>query len=83
MFKRFWVRIPVPITRWISCKNCIACLKRPKLNEKEAGDGPLKISSPSESRSGEAALAGVVDGGVVKVRGHGRVRHLCSNASQR
>ena len=25
----------------ICCKNCIACLKRPKINEKEAGDGPL------------------------------------------
>ena len=22
---------------WICCKNCIACLKRPKRNEKEAG----------------------------------------------
>ena len=25
----------------ICCKNCIVCLKRPKLNEKEAGVGPF------------------------------------------
>ena len=25
----------------ICCKNCIVCLKRPKINEKEAGDGPF------------------------------------------
>ena len=24
------------------CKNCNVCLKRPKINEKEAGVGPLK-----------------------------------------
>ena len=27
---------------FICCKNCNVCLKRPKINEKEAGDGPLK-----------------------------------------
>ena len=27
---------------YICCKNWIACLKRPKINEKEAGVGPLK-----------------------------------------
>ena len=27
----------------ICCKNCIVCLKRPKLNEKEAGVGPFFI----------------------------------------
>ena len=26
----------------IDCKNCIVCLKNPKVNEKETGDGPLK-----------------------------------------
>ena len=26
----------------ICCKNCIVCLKRPKMNEKEAGVGPFK-----------------------------------------
>ena len=26
----------------ICCKNCIACLKRQKINEKEAGVGPFK-----------------------------------------
>ena len=25
----------------ICCKNCIACLKRPKINKKEAGFGPF------------------------------------------
>ena len=28
----------------LCCINCIVCLKRPKINEKEAGVGPLKIS---------------------------------------
>ena len=26
---------------YICCKNCNVCLKRPKINEKEAGIGPL------------------------------------------
>ena len=47
MFKRSWVQIPVPNTGWtfftlVCCKNCNVCLKRPKINEKEAGDGQLK-----------------------------------------
>ena len=50
MFWRSWVQISAPYTRWsfrhfltlICCKNCIVCLKRPKINEKEAGVGPLK-----------------------------------------
>ena len=25
----------------ICCKNCIVCLKRPKINKKEAGVGPI------------------------------------------
>ena len=28
----------------ICCKNCIACLKRPKINKKEAGVGPFQIT---------------------------------------
>ena len=43
-FWRPWVRIPAPYTGWIwhfftfiCCKNWIVCLKRPKINEKEAG----------------------------------------------
>ena len=28
----------------ICCKNCIVCLKRPKINEKEARVGPFKNS---------------------------------------
>ena len=47
-FWRSWVRILVPCTGWtwrfftlICCKNCIVCLKRPKINEKEAGVGPF------------------------------------------
>ena len=44
MFKRSWVRIAVPYTGWtfftlICCTICIVCLKRPKLNEKEAWIG--------------------------------------------
>ena len=50
MFQRSWVQIPAPYTGWtfftfICCKNCIVCLKRPKINEKEAGVGPLKKES--------------------------------------
>ena len=44
MFWRSWVQIPAPYTGWTlhfftltCCKNCIACLKRLKINEKEAG----------------------------------------------
>ena len=45
-FQRSWVRIPAPDTGWtfftlICCKNCIVCLKRPKINKKEAGVGPI------------------------------------------
>ena len=48
MFQRSWVRILVPYTgcTWhfftlIGCKNCIVCLKRPKINEKETGIAPF------------------------------------------
>ena len=27
----------------ICCKNCNACLKRPKINKKEAGNGPFGV----------------------------------------
>ena len=47
-FQRSWVRILAPDTgcTWhiftlICCKNCIVCLKRPEINEKEAGVGPV------------------------------------------
>ena len=46
-FQRSWVRIPAPYIGWtfftyICCKNCgYVCLKRPKINEKEAGVGPF------------------------------------------
>ena len=46
MFWRLWVQIPAPYTgwkwhfaHWFVVKNCIVCLKRPKINEKEAGVG--------------------------------------------
>ena len=49
MFRRSWVWILVPYIGWnwhfftlICCKNCIVCLKRPKINVKEAGVGPFK-----------------------------------------
>ena len=46
MFRRSWVRIPAPYTGWTfftynCCKNCNVCLKRPKINEREAGVGPF------------------------------------------
>ena len=42
MFERLWVRIQAMYTTWtfftlICCKNCIVCLKRLKINKKEAG----------------------------------------------
>ena len=49
IYQRLWVRFPAPYTGWtwhfftlICCKNCNdVCLKRPKINEKEAGVGPF------------------------------------------
>ena len=49
MFERLWVRIMAPYTGWalrhcftfICCKNCNVCLKRPKINENEAGVGQI------------------------------------------
>ena len=32
---------------FICCKNCIVCLKRPKINEKEAGVGPFFTNKES------------------------------------
>ena len=32
---------------YICCKNCNVCLKRPKINEKEAGVGPFLILLPA------------------------------------
>ena len=40
----------------ICCKNCIVCLKRPKMNEKEAGVGPFLKRVPKELWSTFAAL---------------------------
>ena len=34
----------------ICCKNCIVSLKRPKINEKEAGVGPFKKKPPKVLR---------------------------------
>ena len=49
MFERLWVRIMAPYTGWtlrhcftfICCKNWNVCLKRPKINENEAGVGQI------------------------------------------
>ena len=46
-FQRLWVRILAQYTGWTfftyyCCTNCNFCLKRPKINEKEAGLGPFK-----------------------------------------
>ena len=32
------------------CKNCIVCLKRPKINEKDAGVGPFFYKNPSTAK---------------------------------
>ena len=51
MFQRLWIRIPAPYTgrtffhKPICCKICNVCLKKTKINEKEAGVGTfLRIS---------------------------------------
>ena len=46
MFERSWVQISAPNTWWtffllMCCKNCVVCLKRPKINKNEAGVGPF------------------------------------------
>ena len=48
-----WVQIPTPYTGWtfftlISCKNCIVCLKRPKINVKDAGVGSFFLKKEVE-----------------------------------
>ena len=57
MFDRSWVWIPGPYTRWtwqfftlICCKICIVCLKRLKINQKEAEVGPFKKLCPKRSQ---------------------------------
>ena len=44
VFKRSWVRIPVLYTGWtfFHIKLYLCLVKSPKINEKEAGDGPFK-----------------------------------------
>ena len=43
MFKRLCVQIPAPDTGWtFFTLNCNFCLKRPNINEKEAGNGRFK-----------------------------------------
>ena len=47
MLKRSWVRIPAPYTGWTfftfnCCENCNVLFEKTKINEKEAGYGPLK-----------------------------------------
>ena len=49
-FWRFWVQIPFRLLdghffTLICCKICNTCLKRPKINEKEAGNGSLRYWS--------------------------------------
>ena len=45
MFKKLWVRIQAPYSGWIFSHRfvvkIVVCLKRPKINEKEAGDCQL------------------------------------------
>ena len=37
---RYWM--DMTFFTLICCRKCIVCLKRPKINEKEAGVGPFK-----------------------------------------
>ena len=53
MFKRSWVQIPSPDTRrtfltFICCKIYIVCLKRPKIDDEQARDGPFQEEISSE-----------------------------------
>ena len=55
VFQRFYVRIPTQYTRWsflhiYFCNNCNVCLKRHKINEKEAGKAHLKRLCPYEGK---------------------------------
>ena len=62
MDRRSWVQIVVLYTGWrchfgtlICCKNCNdVCLKRPKINEKEAGVSPFLKTFKNSFRSGFA-----------------------------
>ena len=65
MFQRSWVRIPVPYTGWTFSHLFVVkfvCLKRPKINEKEAENGPFKKSSWRRSLK-RMDLSVVVGGG--------------------
>ena len=60
-FRRSWVRIPAPYTGWTFftyCKNCNVCLKRPKINEKEAGVGPFLKKEGFKASGGSFHLNG-------------------------
>ena len=51
-FESWCRRMDMKFFTLICCKNCIVCLKRPKINGKEAGVGPfLKIENPLCSKS--------------------------------
>ena len=53
MFKRSWVRIPALDGDFfaLTCKNFTVCLKSPKINKKEAKDGPLKTACSYQGAS--------------------------------
>ena len=58
MYERSWVRIPAPNTghffTLICCKNCNdICLKRPKINEKEAGVFLKKVAALEAEMNGD------------------------------
>jgi len=59
--KRSWVRIQAPYIGWsfftlIWYKNCIVCLKRLKINEKEPGVGPFKKRFDGRPNSGRKSF---------------------------
>ena len=47
---------------YICCKNCNVCLKRPKINEKEAGVGPFKKKKNNVCTCQNVALNNCLDG---------------------
>ena len=54
MFRSSWVWIPAPYAGWTfftfnCCENCKVCLKKTKINEKEAGDGRFFRKRPNQN----------------------------------
>ena len=76
MFQWLWVWIPAPYSGWtfftfICCKNCNdVCLKRPKINIKEAMVGPFKIELGTKlvTFAGAMVVAQLVETSMMETR---------------